>query len=263
MLVPLIEGQDKGWPAWTFVTLAAGVLLIVAFALWEVARSQDANPMVPPHLFSPPGVHGRHDPRARLLRRVHQHLLHHLAAVAGGARAHRAASPAWSGCRSRSGASSGRRRATGCRSGSAARCSSSARRWSRSGWSGCGSSCGSTAAADLTNWDLLVPLLDRRHRQRAVHRAERAVHRRDGRPVRGGRRQRRDQRDAARRQRHRHRGHRQRPVRHPAHHEQGPGAIAQAFVDSAAHAMAVSAVLSVVSFALVFVLPRKVDQFRG
>ena len=31
ILVPLIEGQDKGWPAWTFITLAAGVLLIVAF----------------------------------------------------------------------------------------------------------------------------------------------------------------------------------------------------------------------------------------
>src|SRR3954447_25289821 len=34
LLVPLIEGQDKGWPAWTFVSLGLGVLLIVAFALW-------------------------------------------------------------------------------------------------------------------------------------------------------------------------------------------------------------------------------------
>ncbi|WP_315095398.1 DHA2 family efflux MFS transporter permease subunit [uncultured Cellulomonas sp.] len=49
LLVPLIEGQDKGWPVWTFVTLVAGVLLIVAFAFWE--RRID-NPMVPPHLFS-------------------------------------------------------------------------------------------------------------------------------------------------------------------------------------------------------------------
>ena len=42
-----------------------------------------------------------------------------------------------------------------------------------------------------------------------------------------------------------------------------PVQIQQAFVDSAAHAMAVSAVLSVVSFALVFVLPRKVDAHGG
>ena len=57
LLVPLIEGQDKGWPAWTFITLAAGVLLIVAFALWEM-RIEDANPMVPPHLFSHPAFTG-------------------------------------------------------------------------------------------------------------------------------------------------------------------------------------------------------------
>ena len=55
--MPLIEGQDKGWPAWTFVTLAAGSLLIVAFAFWE-KRIEDANPMVPPHLFSHPAFTG-------------------------------------------------------------------------------------------------------------------------------------------------------------------------------------------------------------
>ena len=57
ILVPLIEGQDKGWPAWTFITLAAGALLIVAFGAWEV-RIKDANPMVPPHLFSHPAFTG-------------------------------------------------------------------------------------------------------------------------------------------------------------------------------------------------------------
>ena len=57
ILVPLIEGQDKGWPAWTFVTLAAGVLLIVAFGFWEV-RIKDGNPMVAPHLFSHPQFTG-------------------------------------------------------------------------------------------------------------------------------------------------------------------------------------------------------------
>jgi len=57
ILVPLIEGQDKGWPAWTFITLGVGVLLIVAFGAWEV-RIKDANPMVPPHLFSHPAFTG-------------------------------------------------------------------------------------------------------------------------------------------------------------------------------------------------------------
>ncbi len=52
VLVPLIEGQDKGWPTWTYVTLVAGVVLIVVFALWEVASTKrGASPLVPPHLF--------------------------------------------------------------------------------------------------------------------------------------------------------------------------------------------------------------------
>src|SRR4051794_36218411 len=36
LLVPLIEGQDRGWPLWTYLTLAVGVLLIVVFAFWEI-----------------------------------------------------------------------------------------------------------------------------------------------------------------------------------------------------------------------------------
>jgi EmrB/QacA subfamily drug resistance transporter len=53
VLVPLIEGQDKGWPTWTYVTLGAGVVLLVVFALWEVAYTRrGASPLVPPHLFS-------------------------------------------------------------------------------------------------------------------------------------------------------------------------------------------------------------------
>ncbi|SDU98333.1 drug resistance transporter, EmrB/QacA subfamily [Microlunatus sagamiharensis] len=53
VLVPLIEGQDKGWPAWTYVTLAAGVVVLVVFALWEIVHTRrGASPLVPPHLFS-------------------------------------------------------------------------------------------------------------------------------------------------------------------------------------------------------------------
>jgi EmrB/QacA subfamily drug resistance transporter len=59
LLVPLIEGQDQGWPAWTFVVLAIGVLLIVAFGAWEVAYTkQGKSPLVPPRLFQHPAFTG-------------------------------------------------------------------------------------------------------------------------------------------------------------------------------------------------------------
>ena len=59
VLVPLIEGQDAGWPAWTFLTLVAGVLLIVVFAFWQVRVAKaDGVPLVPPHLFSHPAFTG-------------------------------------------------------------------------------------------------------------------------------------------------------------------------------------------------------------
>ena len=53
LLVPLIEGQDTGWPLWTYVTLAAGALLIAAFGTWEVHYSRRGHtPLVPPRLFT-------------------------------------------------------------------------------------------------------------------------------------------------------------------------------------------------------------------
>ena len=55
ILVPLIQGQEEGWPLWTFLSIGGGVLLVVVFALWEraVAR-RGREPLVPPHLFSHP-----------------------------------------------------------------------------------------------------------------------------------------------------------------------------------------------------------------
>jgi EmrB/QacA subfamily drug resistance transporter len=53
ILVPLIEGQDKGWPAWTFITLVVGIVLIVLFAIWEVQYTKRGrSPLVPPRLFA-------------------------------------------------------------------------------------------------------------------------------------------------------------------------------------------------------------------
>lgn len=53
ILVPLIEGQDQGWPLWTILSLIGGVVLIVLFGLWEVSVvRRGKSPLVPPHLFT-------------------------------------------------------------------------------------------------------------------------------------------------------------------------------------------------------------------
>ncbi|MDO9398266.1 MAG: MFS transporter [Herbiconiux sp.] len=59
LLVPLIEGQDEGWPLWTILSLVAGALLLVAFGAWEVAYTKrDGSPLVPPRLFRHPSFTG-------------------------------------------------------------------------------------------------------------------------------------------------------------------------------------------------------------
>jgi EmrB/QacA subfamily drug resistance transporter len=59
LLVPLIEGEDQGWPLWTYLTLIAGVLLVVAFAFWEISYTKRGlSPLVPPRLFSHPAFTG-------------------------------------------------------------------------------------------------------------------------------------------------------------------------------------------------------------
>ncbi|MDH6235827.1 MFS transporter [Cryobacterium sp. CG_9.6] len=59
LLVPLIEGQDQGWPWWTFASLAGSVVLIVLFGVWEVAYTRRGfTPIVPPRLFSHPAFSG-------------------------------------------------------------------------------------------------------------------------------------------------------------------------------------------------------------
>ncbi|MBM7415221.1 MULTISPECIES: MFS transporter [Nocardiaceae] len=59
ILVPLIEGQDTGWPTWTYVTLGAGIVLIGLFGAWEVRYSRAGRtPLVPPRLFTRPAFTG-------------------------------------------------------------------------------------------------------------------------------------------------------------------------------------------------------------
>jgi EmrB/QacA subfamily drug resistance transporter len=42
IIYPLIEGRAEGWPAWTFVSLSAGAVLLGAFVLWERRIQGDA-----------------------------------------------------------------------------------------------------------------------------------------------------------------------------------------------------------------------------
>jgi len=59
ILVPLIEGQDQGWPVWTYLSLICGLTLVVLFGAWEVFMARRGkSPLVPPHLFSHPAFTG-------------------------------------------------------------------------------------------------------------------------------------------------------------------------------------------------------------
>lgn len=48
LVVPLIQGRDLGWPAWTYAMIAAAV---VAFGLFVVSERRSAHPVVAPSLF--------------------------------------------------------------------------------------------------------------------------------------------------------------------------------------------------------------------
>lgn len=59
LLVPLIQGQEQGWPFWTYATLALGLGLIVAFGGWEVwYTKRGRTALVPPRLFTHPAFTG-------------------------------------------------------------------------------------------------------------------------------------------------------------------------------------------------------------
>ncbi|MCU1526784.1 MAG: putative drug efflux protein, partial [Frondihabitans sp.] len=59
LLVPLIQGQDEGWPLWTYLTIAGGVVLLALFALWEIHYTRrGGSALVPPTLFKHPQFTG-------------------------------------------------------------------------------------------------------------------------------------------------------------------------------------------------------------
>ena len=48
LIVPLIQGRDLGWPVWTYVMMAAAVIL---FALFVVSERHSRHPVITPSLF--------------------------------------------------------------------------------------------------------------------------------------------------------------------------------------------------------------------
>jgi EmrB/QacA subfamily drug resistance transporter len=53
LLTPLIQGQQEGWPLWTYASMAGAVALLAVFALWERhVEKAGGNPLVPPRLFA-------------------------------------------------------------------------------------------------------------------------------------------------------------------------------------------------------------------
>jgi hypothetical protein len=52
VLIPLIDGQQDGWPAWTWWTMVAGVAGLAIFGAWQVAfTKRGGSALVPPRLF--------------------------------------------------------------------------------------------------------------------------------------------------------------------------------------------------------------------
>jgi MFS family permease len=52
LMYPLIQGREDGWPAWMFVSLAAGAALLAVFGLHIRARDRRGNdPLVLPSIF--------------------------------------------------------------------------------------------------------------------------------------------------------------------------------------------------------------------
>jgi EmrB/QacA subfamily drug resistance transporter len=52
LVYPIIQGREQGWPAWCFGVIAAGVLLLVAFAALQARRSRRGQtPLVEPSIL--------------------------------------------------------------------------------------------------------------------------------------------------------------------------------------------------------------------
>ena len=162
LLVPLIEGQDKGWPAWTFVTLAVGRAADRGVrALGEAHRGRQPDGAAAPVLA--PGVHRRDDPRARLLRGVHVSIFFTISLLWQAGLGHTALESGLVGGAVRDRVD---HRGVAEQPAVAAAGADRARRRHRHGRGRpglrCGWCCGYVPAADLTHWELLAAPAHRR-----------------------------------------------------------------------------------------------------
>ncbi|MEU6949650.1 MFS transporter [Streptomyces sp. NPDC046316] len=57
LTVPLVLGQEEGWPLWSWLSLAASLVLLAAFGAYEsrLARRGGA-PLIAPHVLRAPGI---------------------------------------------------------------------------------------------------------------------------------------------------------------------------------------------------------------
>ncbi|GAA0525854.1 MFS transporter [Paractinoplanes ferrugineus] len=52
LLVPLVEGRERGWPAWTFISMALAVVVLLVLVRQQRARSaRDGSPLIAMNLF--------------------------------------------------------------------------------------------------------------------------------------------------------------------------------------------------------------------
>ncbi len=68
LLYPLVQGRQLGWPAWTFVAMAASVPVFALFVWYERAKPRrDGSPLVELGLFARALVQHRHGHRRHVL----------------------------------------------------------------------------------------------------------------------------------------------------------------------------------------------------
>ncbi|MGW6932605.1 MFS transporter [Lentzea sp. NPDC054927] len=59
LVVPVVQGREEGWPAWTFVSIVAGVLTFFVFGWYEGRRDKKGGePLVVPSLFKKKAFNG-------------------------------------------------------------------------------------------------------------------------------------------------------------------------------------------------------------
>lgn len=59
LIVPLIQGQEHGWPWWTFASLIVSILVLIGFLLWERrVEGIGRHPLIPPRLLARPSFTG-------------------------------------------------------------------------------------------------------------------------------------------------------------------------------------------------------------